>query len=70
MIELNVEDYCQECKHFEPDISKIALSADWNAYYLTVISCQNRAICEPIRKYLEEVEKARTEQNSQEKHTS
>lgn len=56
MIKLDVEEYCQECLDFCPDVIKpervIALGTD--AHYTdTIIQCKYRKRCAGIKRFLE-----------------
>jgi hypothetical protein len=45
MIELKVEDYCQNCKNFEP--IKNELYIDFDSIY-QVVTCEHAYICDAI----------------------
>lgn len=45
MIELKVEDYCQNCKNFEP--IKNELYIDFDSIY-QVVTCEHTYICDAI----------------------
>jgi hypothetical protein len=62
MIRLEVEDYCQSCLDFHPDV--IGPEKIWTGYdeYVltdTVVKCEYRKRCNAIKKYLEQ--QAKTE---------
>lgn len=52
MIKLNIEDYCESCPDFEPDVKKEVLTTE-NYHYLestfkyanTIITCKSRDRC-------------------------
>lgn len=48
MIKLDVEDYCQECSEFEPDVMKDVCTNGSDVYYRTIVSCKGRRRCEYI----------------------
>lgn len=51
MIELNIQDYCQDCPMFNARTDKVyANSKVFNTY----ITCENKDICKRIKTYLEE----------------
>ena len=55
MIELLVEQYCNDCINFEADVHKIATKlVDGDIVYAdTLISCKNKSRCKRMLKYLE-----------------
>ena len=59
MIELIVEDYCQECPMFTPDIDRtIARSWDDKKMMLsTTVFCQHAYRCREMAKHFKEGEK-------------
>lgn len=50
MIRLEVEDYCQNCKKFTPDIDKLYFHPDC----ATVVACENRELCNYIHSQIYE----------------
>lgn len=57
MIELVVEDYCQNCSDFEAKVDKISFG-DFNmnnARFDTIIQCANYERCRRVMDYLIEV---------------
>lgn len=56
MIVIDVEEYCQECLDFEPDVIKARKQlADWGGGYEqtnTQIQCAHRRRCKAIKEYL------------------
>ena len=53
MIKLYVEDYCQNCPEFEPDVDKKTMHADRKLINITDIRCEHRHICDMLINYLE-----------------
>lgn len=56
MIRVDVEDYCQLCLDFIPDVTYPARSLLDNKTVIqsdTVIHCKHRRRCETIKKFLE-----------------
>lgn len=51
MIELNIEDYCNDCPMFEANTGKIYSNCKILTTYIT---CENRNLCRRIKTYLEE----------------
>lgn len=51
MIELNIEDYCNDCPMFEANTGKIYANCKILTTYIT---CENRNLCHRIKTYLEE----------------
>ena len=63
MIRVEVEEYCQSCLDFEPDVTKPEkVYGDDNAIVLsdTVIRCKYRKRCQGITRYLEHRVKGET----------
>lgn len=57
MIRLEVEDYCQQCLDFTPDVTKPERTRDNDggfAYTDTIIHCKYRKRCGGIARYLEQ----------------
>lgn len=57
MIQLVVEDYCQQCLDFTPDVTKperINRSNESFGYSDTIVKCKYHKRCEAIRRYLEQ----------------
>ena len=56
MITVEVEEYCQDCMDFEPDVEKpIVLYTDTDRYALlsgTVIRCEHRQRCKTIASHI------------------
>lgn len=57
MIKLEIEEYCQECLDFTPDVEKEKLTeddffGDSVIYVETSIRCKNRNRCRAIMRYL------------------
>ena len=53
MIELNVEDYCQNCGRFEAEITTMEKGCTWQEKsYNTIITCKNREKCKKLMEYL------------------
>ena len=64
MIKLEIPDYCQDCKEFEPDVAKHSSIKDGFMtipYEITdtTITCKHQQRCETIKKYLEREMKRR-----------
>lgn len=55
MIRVDVEDYCQNCLDFNPDVSKAerVTLGDEASYTDTIIRCKYRKRCCGIRRFLE-----------------
>lgn len=51
-ISLHVEEYCQNCPKFEPDLKTTALIDGQVHIYCHDIYCVNRAECKNIANYL------------------
>lgn len=47
-IKLEVENYCEDCLYFEPDIIAPIMTTD------TVVRCKNRYGCAHVARYLRE----------------
>lgn len=55
MIQLNVEEYCHGCSHFDPDVEKESMYADnYFSHTETRIFCEHRKVCRHIMDYLKE----------------
>lgn len=57
MIRLEVEDYCQACLDFEPDVTKperIRFNHEELIFSDTIVKCEYRKRCAGIRRYLEQ----------------
>lgn len=61
MIKLDIQDYCQSCRDFEPDITRpeklIFKDYDGNSIMIqsdTIIQCKYAKRCENIRRYLKQ----------------
>lgn len=53
MIEVEVEDYCQNCEDFNPDCTPVKLCGGGVPLVVnTVIKCQNRSRCRQMYEYL------------------
>ena len=57
MIRLDVEDYCQDCRAFEPETDTNALysiNGEFNGEFSveTVITCERRNWCKNLVRYL------------------
>ena len=62
MIRLEVEDYCQDCKAFEPDTDRNMDFDDAQLYMTdTVVQCEKRNHCKRLVQYLERKLKAQEE---------
>ena len=49
-----IEGYCQDCRAFEPEVSKYNYSIGTEEYYTnTIIKCENRSMCAGIKRYLD-----------------
>ena len=56
MIKLDVEEYCQECLDFCPDVNKperLVLNDGTSVYSDTIIQCKYRKRCAGIKRFLE-----------------
>ena len=59
MIKLDVENYCHNCPDFEAEVSKNAMYYDGSPETFfcigdTIVRCENRHLCERLKKRLEE----------------
>ena len=57
MIRIEVEDYCQKCLDFSPDVTKperIYAGEKEMHFGDTIIKCEYRKRCAGIRRYLEQ----------------
>lgn len=53
MIELNIEDRCQECTMFEADVQKEQLfDGDELVETITEITCKNNELCNKLIEFL------------------
>lgn len=66
MIELKLDDYCQDCPRFEP--KKVDLSFS-SKVVRTMVVCEYSHFCHNIRKHLEEKMKYEKGENSNERNT-
>lgn len=59
MIKLDVEEYCQQCLDFSPDVTKperlefVGYDSTKTVYSDTIIQCKYRKRCSGITRYLE-----------------
>lgn len=54
MIRLEVEDYCQDCRAFEPETdTNVLYSVNGEFSVETVITCERRNWCRNLVRYLE-----------------
>ncbi len=54
MIELDVDDICQECEFFEPINSKMVFTSDnCTCGVIHYVRCESKAKCDTIKKKLE-----------------
>ena len=56
MIRVAVEDYCQSCMEFSPDVTPPQRSFSENGAVKqtdTIIQCKHRKRCETIKRYLD-----------------
>ena len=57
MIRLEIEEYCQNCLDFLPDVKRPARVEDFSGEDVvlgdTYVRCSNRKRCEAIKRYLE-----------------
>lgn len=57
MIELEVEDYCQQCLDFSPDVirpDRVVLNDGTSIYTNTVVQCKYKKRCAGIKRFLEQ----------------
>ena len=58
MIRIDVEEYCQQCLDFEPDVTKperyYAAGKELPLHTDTIIQCKYRKRCAAIKRYLEQ----------------
>lgn len=62
MIRVEVQDYCQSCLEFEPDVERPTLLYARNKVVEqtdTVIRCEHHKRCENIKRFIKELEKDR-----------
>lgn len=52
MIELKVEDYCQECSDFSPMADTFTYRASKVAVNNTVVYCKNKKVCKRLYEHL------------------
>lgn len=53
-VDLRVEDYCNDCLEFDPDVRRIkTIDGD----VCTVITCEYKEKCARIKSYLEQTKK-------------
>lgn len=53
MIQLCVEDYCQDCPEFKPEALKIQINDfDLNSHIDTIVQCEHKERCEKFIRYL------------------
>lgn len=63
MIKVQVEDYCEHCLDFSPDVTKPERHLTSNDEFVlsdTIIQCQYRKRCAGIKRYLEQQIKTST----------
>lgn len=61
MIRIDVEEYCQSCLDFSPDIVKPIRDINDNTLTDTVIRCEHRKRCSGIARYLSQKLKEESE---------
>lgn len=61
MILVSVEDYCQSCLDFSPDVVKATRTDDKDVWTDTIIQCEYRKRCSGIKRYLEHQMKNKVE---------
>ena len=57
MIKLQVEDYCQNCPHFKPEVMSGIKQSDSPPYHIShdhVICCEHHERCEVVKIHYEE----------------
>lgn len=57
MIRIEIEDYCQSCMDFSPDVIKPTRSFTLDGGMIqtdTIVRCTHRKRCENIKRYLEQ----------------
>lgn len=52
MIKLEVEEYCNECPNFEPEVAKINIDGFFKVVCNTNIFCEHRHKCNNIAEYM------------------
>lgn len=54
MIELNVEDKCQNCPYFSPSVDQIDITtfADKGKRIMQTVYCNNKDFCDNVEEYL------------------
>ena len=52
-ITLKVDDYCQECPEFEPDVHRQVIYGMDERMFDTTIRCEHRGKCDRLIEYLE-----------------
>lgn len=55
MIELQVENKCQNCPHFSPEINRIDVTSfgDKGRRYIQTVYCGEKDFCDNLEEYLE-----------------
>lgn len=60
MIELKVEEYCQNCPYFEPEVEKgiplLGRNEEYIGQHDTTISCSNRYLCAVVERHYKDKE--------------
>lgn len=53
MISLKVEDKCQNCPYFHPDVERIdATTLEGKKNFIQTVYCENNDFCNEIEEYL------------------
>jgi len=59
MIKLDIQEYCQNCPYFEPEVisrpTTFYVDNEEHTVYIgdTIVKCESRTKCREIRKFLE-----------------
>lgn len=61
-IELQVEDYCQKCPDFEPDVTKLLATGLGKEPITTTITCKRKRRCAGLVRYLKEQKAVKDEE--------
>lgn len=61
MIKLELEEYCDKCPNFEPEVAKINVDGFFKVECNTTIFCEHRHKCNCIAKYMKDVYKGTEE---------
>ena len=64
MIQLNVEEYCHQCRDFSPNViepTRVRSGDDKEPHWSdTIVQCEHRKRCAGLKRYLEQQMKGET----------